>query len=158
MSTDWDSYLCRIGERPASIYLDLGIASQLPLAGYRHSCWLRVAMQRPREDGLSSDEEFAELVALEDDFVARLHGDNAIYVGRSTIGGYRIFYFYVAEPGRFEAAARLAAQSHPAYAIEISSHEDGDWSLYSRLLYPSPEAHERIRRRRLENQPPAARG
>jgi hypothetical protein len=91
MSTDWDSYLCRIGEDPASIYLDLGIASAAPLETHAYLATLPVAMLNPREDGLSSQEEFADLIALEDDLVARLHGDKALYVGRCTTRGSRIF-------------------------------------------------------------------
>lgn len=148
MSKDWDYYRCRLGNDPASIYVDLGIAAEAPISTHPHSVWLSVAMVRAREDGMSSEEEFDDLLALEDGLTARLHGENAIYIGRNTSRGYRVFYYYCAEPEFFTLAAKAAMQRHPTYRYEIGTRTDADWSTYSDFLYPSPADYQRIQNRR----------
>jgi hypothetical protein len=149
VSENWDHYLCRLGEDPASIYLDLGIAAAAPLPGHDYSIRISAALTQPAENGMSTDAEFDALIALEDDLVARLHGENAIYVGRVTTRGARIFYFYAADADLLVRDASAAMEGHPAYPPGIGSQPDGDWSTYFDFLYPSPEAYQRIRNRRL---------
>src|SRR5690606_18463753 len=95
MSVDWDFYLCRVDGDPASIFVDLGLARDAPVNDRPHMAYVRVYMQSPRPDGLSSQEEFDALVRLENSLTSALSADNAtIYVGRNTSGGCRDFYFY----------------------------------------------------------------
>jgi hypothetical protein len=110
---------------------------------------ISVALTQPAENGMSTDEEFDALVVLEDELVARLHGENATYVGRLTTRGSRIFYLYAADADLFTRNASAAMQRHPAYQPQIGGQPDPDWSTYFDFLYPSPDAYQRIRNRRL---------
>ncbi|WP_407073300.1 DUF695 domain-containing protein [Sphingomonas sp. LaA6.9] len=65
------------------------MAAAAPLAGHGHSIRISVALTQPAENGMSADEKFGPLIALEDD-LARLHGQDAIYVGRLTNRGTRV--------------------------------------------------------------------
>lgn len=149
LSKDWDHYLCKLGEDLASVYLDLGIAVAAPVAEHDHAVRISVALRQAAENGMSTDEEFDDLIALEDDLVARLHGDNALYVGRLTSRGSRVFYFYAADDELLVRNATSAMQQHPAYQYEIGGRSEPDWSTYFDFLYPSPETYQRIQNRRL---------
>ncbi|GJD97707.1 DUF695 domain-containing protein [Methylobacterium iners] len=149
MEDDWDHYLCRLGEDQASIYLDLSIAAKAPVATHSHSVVVSVPMLRPREDGMSSEEEFEDLIALENHLIVRPHADEAMYVGRLTARGSRVFYFYTADPGSLARDVKAAMEEHPAYQYQINSHADPEWSAYLRFLYPSPGDHQRMKIRRL---------
>jgi hypothetical protein len=80
MERNWDHYLCALGDDLASIYLDLAWVKAAPVPSHQHSTIVSVAMLRAQENGMSSDEEFDDLVALEDDLGSRAHAIGAIYV------------------------------------------------------------------------------
>lgn len=149
LSKDWDHYLFKLGDDLASVYLDLGIAAAAPVAKRAHSIRISVALRQPAENGLSTDEEFEDLIALEDDLVARVHGENAIYVGRLTTRGTRVFYLYAADADLLARDISAAVQSHPAYQPQIGSQPDPEWSTYFDFLYSSPETYQRIQNRRV---------
>lgn len=149
LSKDWDHYLFKLGEDLASIYLDLGIAAAAPVADHAHSVRISVALTEPAENGMSTDAEFEALTALEDDLVSRVHGENAIYVGRLTTRGTRVFYLYAADADLLTRDVAAAIQRHPNYQPQIGSQPDPDWSTYFEFLYPSPEIYQRIQNRRL---------
>ena len=150
LSSDWDSYLCRLGSDLASIYLDLGIAVQAPMGTHPFVAMLSVTMLSPAENGMSTDEEFDALIALEDHLTERLHGDGTIYIGRITTGGRRIFYFYCGEVEAFALDAKAAMEGHANYSYEAGNRADPDWSTYFDFLYPKPDDYRRIRNRRLD--------
>ena len=58
MSDEWDHYLCRVDGEAASIFLDMGIGKSAPIPGFNETAYLRLWMNNPRPDGLSSQEEF----------------------------------------------------------------------------------------------------
>lgn len=149
MSKEWDHYLFRLGDDPASIYLDLAIATAAPLSSHGHSVRLTVPLRAPAENGLSTDDEFDDLIALEDHLVARLHGPDALYVGRLTTRGSRVFYFYASDGDALVQNARAAINERPDYAAETVSSPDPDWATYLRFLHPSREQLQRIQNRRL---------
>ncbi|GJD93177.1 hypothetical protein OCOJLMKI_0367 [Methylobacterium iners] len=81
---------------------------------------------------MSSEEEFKDLIALENHLIVRPHADEAIYVGRLTARGSRVFYFYTADPGSLARDVKAAMEQHPAYQYQINSHADPEWSAYLR--------------------------
>src|SRR4051794_36990810 len=98
MSDDWDFFALRVDDQPASIFVDLGLRQEAPIRSHPTMGYLRVLMHRPR-NGLSSKDEFDDLIALEDRMTAKIIQDGtAIFVGRNTSSGNRDFYFYVADP------------------------------------------------------------
>lgn len=153
MSDDWDFYPLRVDDEPASTFVDLGIRRDAPIKSHSWMGYLRVAMRRPREDGLSSQEEFDDLIALEDRITAAIaQQGTAVFVGRNTSSGNRGFYFYAVDPAKFEGAARAAMREFPVYEYEIGSREDRDWRTYFEFLHPSDVDLQRIMNRRVRLQ------
>jgi hypothetical protein len=149
MAQDWDHYLCALGDDLASIYLDLAKAEVAPLRSQPHSTMVSVAMLRAQENGMSSDDEFDDLIALEDDLVARAAAIGSAYVGRLTTRGRRIFYLYSSDPGMVEAAVMDVMGRHTSYALEASHRPDPEWSTYFDFLYPNPANYQLMMNRRL---------
>ena len=135
---DWDFYPLRVEGAQASIFLNMSIAARAPVRGHDHSAHLRVVMLRPRDDGLSSQEEYDDLVELEDAVTAAIAKHSpTTYVGRNTSHGNRDLYFYTNDPQRFEWAARAAMTGFSAYRFEAGTRRDAEWSTYFDFLYPS---------------------
>lgn len=149
LSKDWDHYLFKLGDDLASIYLDLGIAAAAPVKKHANSIRISVLLAQPAENGMSTDAEFEDLIALEDDLVAQLHGANASYVGRLTTRGSRVFYLYAEDADLLTRDALATMERHPAYQHQIANRPDPDWSTYFDFLYPSSEDYQRIQNRRL---------
>jgi hypothetical protein len=150
MSDCWDFYFLRVDGDPASIFVDLGISKKAPVRSHPTMGYLRVLMLRPREDGLSSQDEFDDLVALEDRVTAKvIQNGAALFIGRNTSSGNRDFYFYTADPTDFEKAAKAAMGEFPAYEFETGTRADQEWRTYFDFLYPSETDFQRIMNRRV---------
>ena len=148
MARDWGHYLCSLGDDLASIYLDLAQVKVAPIVTCRHSTMVSVAMLRAQENGMSSDDEFDDLVALEDELEARAQAIGAIYVGRLTTRGRRIFYFYSPDPADVEAAVTVIGR-HSPHILEVAGRPDPEWSTYFDFLYPREADYQRMMNRRL---------
>jgi uncharacterized protein (TIGR01619 family) len=150
MSDDWDFYACRVDNEPASIFFDLGIAVQAPLAEFPHMAYVRLRMRSPRSDGLSSQEEYETLIKIEDQLSRALNQPSAsVYVGRNTSGGCRDFYFYTQTANDWDHRVETAMTNFVEYVFETGSRPDPDWTTYLTFLYPSGEAMRRIQNRRV---------
>lgn len=150
MSDQWDFYPLHVDNEPASIYLDLGLATDAPNHAQPHMAYVRVFMRKPRPDGLSSNEEFDELVRVEDSLEQAIANDSSTtYVGRNTSSGNRDFYFYTADPKAFAQAVETKMSAHAEYEFEIGERSDPDWSVYFEFLYPSPDDLQRIGNRKV---------
>lgn len=144
MSDSWDFYLHDRDGHPASTYVDLGLEEAAPLPALPHLAVLRLRMNQPREDGLSSREEFDLLNALEDDLRATVTSDDVAYVGRTTAEGHREFSFYVADPVPFAAQLQACMDRHPDYAYQSGTWEDPDWTEYLNVLLPGPRERQHM--------------
>lgn len=150
MSDDWDFYFLRVDDKPASIFVDLGIALEAPIAALPYLAYLRLYMKAPRPDGLSSREEFDALIAIEDAIKAVLVGTAGTrYVGRNTSDGVRDFYFYAARAEGWDSCARAVMTPFAAYEFESGCRSDPEWKTYFEFLYPSDRDRQRIENRRV---------
>lgn len=153
MGDDWDFYSLRVDDEPASIFVDLGIRAEAPIQSHPTMAYVRVLMLKPREDGLSSQDEFDDLVALEDRIVEKLAKEGwAIFVGRNTSGGNRDFYFYTRNAAGFEATAKKAMREFPSYQYQMGTRRDADWRTYFEFLHPSQRSMQLIMNRRVRQQ------
>ena len=149
MNADWDFYALRVDDQPASIFVDLALASMAPLTEAPIMVYVSVRMRASRPDGLSSQEEFDELISVERSLEAAITaGEGAVYAGRCTTAGYRDFYFYTADARAAAAAAARAMAQHPAYAYVIDHREDAAWSVCRDFLCPNARDMQRIQNRR----------
>lgn len=150
MSDKWDFYFLRVDDKPASIFVDLGIASEAPIKALPFMAYIRVYMQRPSADGLSSQEEFDGLSAIEDAIKAVLTGgDGTVYVGRNTCDGARDFYFYAAQGRDWDSRAKAFMKAFASYEFDAGCRADPEWSTYFEFLYPSDANRQRIENRRV---------
>jgi len=148
LSDEWDFYFARINDAPASIFIDLGIATDVPLEKRPWLLWVWVPLKAPKPDGLATNDEaplLNELGTALDASVSVACG--AQLVARVTGTGRREFYFYAEEPGELQAAAASALNSFEGYAHEFGSTFQPDWDQY-RMLFPSESNLERMQNRR----------
>lgn len=78
-------------------------------------------MNNPREDGLSSQEEFDTLQKFEDSLIKYVSTNSGgIYAGRLTTDGKRDFYFYVSNSATLESNVSnlMAAYKQHSYALK----------------------------------------
>lgn len=139
----------RIDGAPASIFVDLGIEARVPLSTHPHLGYVRLHMNQPRPDGLSSSEEFDTLVEIEKAIEAELCGDEVGYVGRSTCGGCRDFFFYAASTADWQRRVDAVLAAFPGYRYETASRGDAGWSVYLSFLLPGPRDRQKIENRRV---------
>lgn len=150
MGGDWDFHFVQVDGRPASIYLDLALQKGGPDARLPWCAYVRLRMKAPREDGLSSQDEYDALLALEDALVAAVTADEtAVYAGRNTTDGRRDYYFFAADPAAFDAAARAALAGFEGYGGEIGAREDRGWRTYFAFLLPPPPTRRHMANRRV---------
>lgn len=147
MNEDWDFYQRIEDGRPLSVYLDLVIAEEAPLAELPVLAWLRMELCRPRADGLADESELDALDAIED-ALSELDDDHTRYVGRSTGDGYRDFYFYASQAGDWPQRVARAMSAFTDYRYVTGSRDDPEWQLYRDVLYPVGEDFERVQNRR----------
>jgi regulator of RNase E activity RraB len=146
MSDKWDFYLSTINDKPASLFVDVGIATEAPLEGYGVRLAVLVRQLHPRADGLTTQEEADRLWLVEDALLPAVKEWGAIYVGRITTDGRRDFIFYAATPVGFDAMVSIALA---AFGCEFETQEqpDGGWKFYFDILYPTPMDWQRISNR-----------
>lgn len=149
---DWDFYMCQVDGKIASIYLNLALKEHLPLAQLKYVMYLQFHMVQPREDGLSSGEDFEQLMALEDLLNHELSEQaHAVYVGRVTTDGNRDFFFYLASLEQIEAQIRQIMQSYPIEQYRFGMRLDERADVYLNYLFPSEQTLQEIMARRIED-------
>ncbi len=139
MTDRWGFYFCEIDGERASIFLDMGVARLAPIPDFDKGAYARVWMNRPRPDGLSSQEEYDALAALEDTLTKNAGPSGALYVGRNTFGGCRDFFFYIREEESFRTAVSAVMSQFGDYRFEIDIRPDEKWRLYFDFLYPDDD-------------------
>ena len=149
MTDDWDFYALRVDDEPASIFVDLGIQANAPLSSHPHMAYVRLYMNDPRPDGLSSKEEFDTLIEIEKSIEATLCDDGVGYVGRKTSGGCRDFYFYVSTANDWQAKVDQALAGFKSYRYETGVRDDAGWTTYLNFLLPGKLDRQRIENRRV---------
>jgi uncharacterized protein (TIGR01619 family) len=147
---DWDFYFSNVDDIIGSFYLDLGLAKDAPLVNKPNLVWISVNMNNPREDGLSSNEEFDTLSAIEDRLQEFINGKhNSIYVGRLTTDGRRDFYFYMGDTTLHDKTISESMVAFPAYTFDFGIKEDRQWEQYLNFIYPNPRQFQSILNRRV---------
>lgn len=147
---DWDFYFSNVDDIIGSFYVDLGLAKVAPLVDKPNLVWVSVNMTNPREDGLSSTEEFDTLSAIEDrlqEFINSKH--NSIYAGRLTTDGRRDFYFYMGDTTLHDKTISESMVAFPTYSFDFGTKQDNEWEQYFSFMYPDPRQFQSIQNRRV---------
>ncbi len=149
---DFDFYMARIDDRPASFVIDLAAAAHAPVASHPLQVAIRVPMLVARADGLRDADELDALGALEDQFVAALEAKvDALYVGRVVHAGDTTLYLYVPEAHRdaLERLPELTGAPPGDYEPSWGISDDPDWEQYREFLAPDEYSTQSIWNRRL---------
>jgi uncharacterized protein (TIGR01619 family) len=147
---DWDFYLTNVDNKLSSITVDLGLYNYAPIKGQKNVVWVSIKMNKPRQDGLSSNEEFELLGEIENTIVAAINSKYiSAFVGRLTSNGYRNLYFYLGDTTLYDKTISEIMVSYPKYEYDFGAKEDKKWSGYFDFLYPAPEQFQRIQNRRV---------
>jgi regulator of RNase E activity RraB len=150
MAEQWDFYPLLIDDEPASMMVNLAIAERAPNPANPVFCYVRVPMQNPRDDGLSSAEEFDTLTAIEDTIVNAVRAAMvADYVGRSTCRGRRDLYFYAADVAQLEPVIAAILPDLLPYRPETGGYDDPAWSVYFDFIHPDAADLQRMANRRV---------
>jgi uncharacterized protein (TIGR01619 family) len=149
-SQDWDFYLTNVDNKLGSIAVDLGLHSIAPVKDQTNVVWVSIKMNNPRQDGLSSDEEFKLLGEIEDNLVVAINSKhNSTFVGRLTSNGHRDLYFYLGDTLLYDKTISDIMVSYPKYKYDFGSKEDKNWDGYFNFLYPAPNQFQSIQNRRV---------
>lgn len=149
MTNNWDFYRLRVDDNPASIFVDLGIHKFAPKHDFPFAAYIRLRMNFPRPDGLSSQDEFDILAKIEDTLTSKLTGEFVDYVGRCTTNSCRDYYFYLESDEDWEAKVISCMKPFSEYSFEFGSREDKNWSTYFSYLYPSDKDLHKIKNMRV---------
>lgn len=145
MTENWKFYFCRVNDKSASIFVDLGLRDEAPISAKKWLLWVWIYFERPRTDGLSDSSEAPILFEIEDALnpavTSRVGG---IPCGRITTDGRREFYFYAETKEGFIDAVKAVFAGFTGYKFDIGAQEDPHWEQYLGVLYPCPEDLERI--------------
>jgi len=57
MTENWKPYLCTVNGKLVSIFVNLGLREEVPIASKPWLLWTWVYLQTPRDDGLSDSKE-----------------------------------------------------------------------------------------------------
>ncbi len=139
--SNWRQYFCNVNDKLSSILVDLELKDRLPDHLRTELIWIWVYMNAPRPDGLSSNEEFQILNAVEDALAKRLEEDcDACLAGRITGDGRREFYYYGRLPENLRLLVESELTSFPGYRSDFDTQPDPDWRQYLDVLYPTEES------------------
>lgn len=140
----WEIYATYVDDKPAVILVDLGIAQAAPVASLPNLAWLWVHLKSPDDEGFAREDEDMLLNEVEDAVTEACTDATIRYVGRVTSDGRREFYFYAADPVEFKQIVEAAIQPFSDQTFDIDDAEDGEWTHYWNVLYPSPEDFQQI--------------
>jgi hypothetical protein len=148
MGERWDFYFCTVDDQPASVFVNLALEGDAPLADLSYVGSARIRMKNPRPDGLSSADEAATLNHIENTLNAEARRRDATiaFVGRNTSGGNRDLFFYMSSPDWWVSLIAATAKLS-AYEIEADVWEDRLWETYLEFLLPNVEQRETIQNR-----------
>jgi len=150
MADNWDFFLCRVDNKPASIMVNLGLVDEAPIERLPYMAYVEVRMKAPDPHGFSTQEESTTLASIEDSLAGTFSDERtAMYVGRNTSDGSRDFYFYVADPTGWDDRVRQAMQSFQAYDFASGVRNEPNWQTYFEFLYPSEVDRQCIENRRV---------
>lgn len=149
MTDDWDFYFLNVDDKTASTFVDLGARQFAPDGRFPIMGMLRLYMNSPRPDGLSSAEEYDALVAIEDALSARLVDNTTLFLGRCTTDSRRDFFFYTVPQQDWARRVDDFMRAFPSYKYESYAREEQDWSTYFSFLYPDEFGWQAISNRRV---------
>lgn len=139
MSEHWEVFPCTIGEHQAFVAYDHGLADAIDGLAPRWLLKIKATLHTPNDTGVISANELASLNELEDGLEKSLRAHGGVPVGRVTVAGLRVFYYYV---DLSEDQAQSIVDDFVqrcGYPLRFTLKEDPGREGYWQDLYPSEE-------------------
>lgn len=150
MTDNWDSYLCEVDGKPASILVDLGAVAQAPVPGFPCLGYVTITLRDPDENGFPRREEFETLSVLEDALESALTASEAaVHIGRCITDGRYELIFYTVGSDDWHSRVADIMEALPPYDWEAGAHYEPDWGTYLGFLFPGEQDLLTIQNRRL---------
>lgn len=144
---NWNFYMCRVDDKPASIRLNLALYNIAPVEDYKHRLSIFIKMNNPTEDGLSSNEEYPILCDIEDEVVKRIETLEDIFVGTVKSEGKLELHIFTKNPSKTESLCKEALTNFPDYKWDYFIGEDSEWDFYFNFLYPDVYSYQAMMNR-----------
>jgi hypothetical protein len=151
MSDEWEFYQSYYDDKPASFVVNLSYYNGAPRDDAGDVAWILLQLNQPREDGLSSSEEFESLCEVEDAILGALEECELInyYVGGCTSAGRRHYCIYSSNGQMVENLLGQAMVPYPNYEFETGHEHEPDWSTYLQFIYPTAREVQLISNRKV---------
>lgn len=135
---NWDTYMAKLGDKPGSVLVDLGLYETAPEKLYPNLVITGPEVQNCDGYGLPGKEEIDVLEEILDATGNFLTGVTPkVLAGTLTYNCQRVNYYYVKDTtGIRNAIARLYNRSYKNYSYALTIKPDPDWKTYLTFLYP----------------------
>ena len=147
----WDFYMCRVDDGPASIFLNFWFRDNGPVTSADNLYWCQIEMLKPGDHGMGVGTDAKVLYGIEDAITEKAQEYGLFYVGRLRNHGRWQLTFYGGE--NLESTLRgivadiISSSSGRDY--DIGSKPDWEWSYYFAFLCPDAERSQWIMDRRV---------
>lgn len=139
----WDTYMARLGGKPASVLVDMGAMANAPdnLLPYLVVTGPRTTRCN-KKTGLPDGEEIEKMEQVLDVTTAFLTGVTARRLtGTLTYNCERLNYYYVQDTFAVRnALMRMYTKNYPGYEYTIKIKHEPQWITYRTFLYPDSVA------------------
>lgn len=133
----WYTFPATMGESQAWITYNHGYA-EVAEADPRHTALrIKLSIKNPNGYGMPTNEEFAQLSAVDEELDKRLSDAGGVYVGRVTVDGNRFFYFYLDLEEKKAAEIINDVSIKSSYQIQHIFENDIKKKYYWNELYPT---------------------
>lgn len=147
MKENWENYIRNTNGILASIQLDTRIylnVEEIEFT-YPNIVFVKLKLKEPTETGLLSQNEEATILQIENTLKALLiESKSGVYVGCIISAGNVSFLYYLESTHKLQDFLDYAVNEVQGYDISTSHEEDGTWSTYQTLLYPTPKEWQMI--------------
>ena len=146
---NWDFFMCRIEGAPASIRTNLALIEVAPLEGLTQRLQFCIKMKNPRPDGLSSNEEYPILCAIEDAIGEKAKAAGAVLVSVIKSEGVLELWFYCDNAETLVDICQKTLGNFEGYLYQDFSVEDPEWEDYFGFLYPDEFSYQTMQNRKV---------
>lgn len=147
MKENWEHYTRNANGELTSIQLNTSIyldVEEIEFA-YPNIVFVKLKLKEPTETGLLSQNEESAILQIENILEAELIKSNSgVYVGRIISAGNVEFLYYLESTHKLQDFLDYGQNEVQSYDISTSHQEDGTWSTYQKLLYPTPKEWQMI--------------
>ncbi len=142
MKENWEQYTRVTDSDIASIQLNTSIYLDIEDIEftYPNIVFINLKLKEPTEGGLLNQNEETDILNIENALETKLMRSNSgRYVGKIISSGSASFLYYLEPTQKLQEFLAYAKEEAKGYEITSSHEEDGTWSYYQKLLYPTPK-------------------